>query len=167
MRFNSNRKYLERAIKLGFRQVQVFGEETPAVCRDSHRTFVWAVLGKEGGSDRVKGTVSIPSPQQATTNSQPRNISMKRRPTIQSPAIQPAVPVQQPAPAEQTAPVKPRRPRKAAEASVVDQALALHLSLRELLSQSAELVRTIKRQRQADRALRSTLASLKELQAVA
>lgn len=164
---NTNRKYLERAIKLGFRQVQVFGDESPAVCRDSHRNFVWALLSGGDGFERTKNTVSIPNPQQATTNSPPRSTSMKRRPTIQSPVIEPAANTEQSAAPEQTPPTKQRRTRKALEISLVDQAQALRSNLRDLLKQSAELVRSIKRQRQADRVLRSTLASLKQLQAVA
>ena len=47
-RFNTNRRYLHRAAKLGFHDICVYGAESPIVCHDDHRTYVWAVLGNEG-----------------------------------------------------------------------------------------------------------------------
>jgi hypothetical protein len=63
--------------------------------------------------------------------------------------------------------VKRRKRRSVSNAGVLDQAIALRTALRNAASQIGELVRTIKRQRKQDRILRSTLASLKQLQGVA
>jgi hypothetical protein len=35
-------------MKLGFREVWLYGAEKPAVCREASRLFVWALLGKDG-----------------------------------------------------------------------------------------------------------------------
>ena len=48
IRFSTNRTYLARAVELGFRQLQVVGQDIPVCCRDEHRVYVWAVLGKDG-----------------------------------------------------------------------------------------------------------------------
>ena len=53
------------------------------------------------------------------------------------------------------------------EPSVSDQAISLRSALRDLLGQVNNLVRAIKRQKKQEKFLRSTLASLKELQSVA
>lgn len=41
-----DRRYLRRAMQLGFTFVHVTGPDTPVVCRDGYRTFVWAPLDK-------------------------------------------------------------------------------------------------------------------------
>lgn len=42
----TDRRHLERAVKLGFPAMTFTGTESPVVCRDGYRTFVWAVLHK-------------------------------------------------------------------------------------------------------------------------
>lgn len=44
LRWLTNRDYLLRAVKLGFREIELRGNEAPAVCRDAQRTFVWSLL---------------------------------------------------------------------------------------------------------------------------
>jgi hypothetical protein len=39
MRFNSNRHYLGRALKMGFREVSLYGPEAPAICHEGTLTF--------------------------------------------------------------------------------------------------------------------------------
>jgi hypothetical protein len=53
------------------------------------------------------------------------------------------------------------------EPSVTDQAITIRNGLRDMLVQVNRLVRAIKRQKKQERFLRSTLASLRELQNVA
>ena len=40
---NSNREYLLRALRLGFREVHLYGNELPVLCDDGRRQFVWAL----------------------------------------------------------------------------------------------------------------------------
>ena len=44
LRWHTNRDYLLRAVQLGFREIELFGNEAPAVCRDAHRVYVWSLL---------------------------------------------------------------------------------------------------------------------------
>ena len=88
----------------------------------------------------------------------------KRKPAV--------VEAESPAP-NQTASVTPSiaSPQKLSRSSVaqspLDHAVKLRTTLREALMATSELVRAIKHQKKQDRALRNTLASLRELQAVA
>ena len=63
----------------------------------------------------------------------------------------------------------PRKKRTAATASPapgpIEQATILRDQLRSLLAQTNQLVKSLKRQRQQQRLMQSTLASLKQLQA--
>ncbi len=71
-----------------------------------------------------------------------------------------------PPPAVQSA-VRPTEPLPAKEQSVIEQAMTLRATLRDLLGQVNHLVQAIKRQKKQEKFLRSTLASLKELQSMA
>ena len=42
---NSNREYLLRALRLGFREVCLYGNEQPVLCDDGRRQFLWALCG--------------------------------------------------------------------------------------------------------------------------
>ena len=42
-----NRKYLARALKLGFSELCFYGDKVPVACHDERRDFVWATLDAE------------------------------------------------------------------------------------------------------------------------
>ncbi len=42
--FSTNRRYLARAVALGFREFSLFGANAPVLCQDEHRHYVWSVL---------------------------------------------------------------------------------------------------------------------------
>ncbi|MCH9791182.1 MAG: hypothetical protein K0U82_10195 [Planctomycetes bacterium] len=44
LRINTSRHYFRRALQLGFREIDLSGPDTPASCRQGHRTYVWALL---------------------------------------------------------------------------------------------------------------------------
>ncbi len=44
LRWTTNRDYLLRAVQLGFREIELFGNAAPAVCRDAQRVYVWSLL---------------------------------------------------------------------------------------------------------------------------
>src|SRR5690606_13734390 len=47
LRASTNRRFLARAVKLGFHAVELRSQEAPVCCRDEHCAYVWALLGKE------------------------------------------------------------------------------------------------------------------------
>ena len=61
--------------------------------------------------------------------------------------------------------VRRKSARAASKVSLIEQAQAVRTKLREVLTETNELLRAAKRQKQQERLVRSTLASLKQLQA--
>lgn len=59
---NTDRRYVERALQLGFRQVRFHGPETPALAIDDRRQFLWAVLDKASAIPRHEQAHKIESP---------------------------------------------------------------------------------------------------------
>ena len=53
VRLNTDRRYLYRALKLGFREIEVAADR-PLACRDARRTFVWMPLEKTARSHRTR-----------------------------------------------------------------------------------------------------------------
>jgi len=154
VRFNTNREYLARAARLGFRSVQVLGPETPACCRDQSRSYVWALLGKDGviPSDpdmvRIESPGSPSAPRVQTTPSRKAPIPMKNAPKSAQRESQPV-------------------PRSQNEApSIIAQAEAVRDSLTQTLSQTRELIASLKQRKKQSRLVRSTLASLRQLETV-
>lgn len=158
VRFNTNRTFLARAAKLGFREIELDGAEAPAQCRDANRVYVWAVLGKDDPVRAGKNVIRIESPAatepavQSTTNRIERS---------QNPAMT----------ASKTNPNGNGRTTQAAAtetevASPVEQAEALRDSLNDALGKTRELIRSLKRQKKQSRIVESTLASLRQLQSV-
>ncbi len=104
----TDRRYLERAVQLGFREVGFVSDEAPAVCHDGHRKYLWALLSKDGVVKSAADTVRIESPQSAepeNADKQPvaatREDPEKPRPNARSrqllePAIREATSVEAP-----------------------------------------------------------------------
>ncbi len=155
IRLNSNRQYLARAIRLGFREVHLNSADAPVVCQDDRRRYGWALLDKEGvikPSDSAIVTASPISSPIATTTSK----KVHDMPTTNTPV----------------APVKSVTRRvgpttTANSTSPLDQAIALRDSLRTAASAAHQLVRSLKHHQRESRIVATTLASLKQLQKAA
>ncbi|QDU98776.1 hypothetical protein Pla8534_66500 [Lignipirellula cremea] len=151
IRFSTNREYLARATRLGFRSVHITGQESPACCRDQQRTYLWALLGKAG---------VVPSDPEATR--------------IESPTSHHTIAISQ----ERNKPMitgKPEHPPKQAESSqaetvsvdsLIESAESVKASLRESTSQVTELIAALKRHRRQSKTLQSALSSIRALQAI-
>ncbi len=165
LRFNTNRRFLARAMKLGFREVWLYGTEQPAICRDATRVFVWALLGNEGALKPHRNAIRIESPADAgadNSNSTPltrKSTNMRKNKTAENGAA-PA--------ATATTEINNGQPQpsETVTRSPIEQAIALRNSLREAANQTNELVRLLKRQQKKSQLVQSTLASLKQLQTI-
>ena len=62
MRINMNRKYLARAVKLGFDEVYLFSPKAPAFCRERDRSYVWALFDPESAVPPADEVIRIESP---------------------------------------------------------------------------------------------------------
>ena len=141
IRFNSNREFLARAARLGFRQVHLRGPESPAFCTVDCRSYIWALLGKEGAFAPDANATRIESPVTSTTRNTPRRSTIPMKTTNQ--ATQPS-PEQSP--------------------SILTQAESLRDSLSNALQGTRQLIATIKKRRKKNRLVESTLRSLKQLE---
>lgn len=155
LRLNTNRNYLARSMQLGFRDVHFNGPESPALCCDDHRNYVWALLTHDH---------AIP-PSTAATR-------------IESPRCEPAKTTLPPAKKRPTR--MPRNPQSNGSAktnghaenstadspSLIDRAEQLRDTLQQSLTQCRGLIAQLKRQKKTSKLVQSTLASLRQLQNV-
>jgi hypothetical protein len=153
VRFATDRAYLARALKLGFRDFRVAGTEAPVLCRDEHRLFLWMTLGKEGALPPGGDVVPV------------RADSRESSPSVELP---PRKPMTQPP--NDGPPVRPGMPqRNGAPADDADELLTEAEALRTLLHEAAgranRLTLALKQQLRQSKALRAALASLRGLDA--
>jgi hypothetical protein len=161
--FNTNRRYLDRAAQLGFRDVHLFGNNVPALCDDGRRKYVWALLEPGQPIPSHPDNVRIESAVGSIPTDPP--IPKKKRSKT---------PVSDPPPTETTKVVAPpkeraraRRPARKSGNSSLEQLIALRDALRATVTQVNELIRVQKRANRESRLVQSTLASLRQLQKAA
>ncbi len=159
-----DRRFLLRAINLGFERIHFCDPGQSILCADASRSYLWMPLHPESSIPTSRKALVIESPHAGETPAAPASVSI-------STPIQRNVPMNTttPPPAETTPAAAPRRKRTSATASPapgpIEQTIALRDQLRTLLSQTNQLVKSLKKQRQQQRLMQTTLASLKQLQA--
>jgi hypothetical protein len=168
VRFRINRPFLMRALQLGFSQMQVINADSPALWQDAQRKYVVMLLGKDGAIPPAKDALRISSPgaKPEAVPSQPAQETTE--PTTPPPA-QAASRSGEPAPIQRRREHRNGTPRpKSAESlgDLITEASSLRTALRDVLLRSNQLVRALQRQRKQARLVRSTLASLRQLERV-
>jgi len=157
IRINSNRQYLGRALKLGFREVSLYGPEVPAVCHDGSRDYLWALLGKDGIIVPSKDATRIASQgddaQETTTK--PRK-KRKHKPMAQSNTPQNGNGKTGGSRVEESVGVD----------ALIESAEALKVSLRESATKTNELISMLKRNKKANKSVQTALASLRQLESL-
>ena len=156
---NSNRKYLERAARLGFRDVHLFGNEAALLCDDGHRQFVWMPLDPKHAIRNGTDPIRIQSPQPMADGAEPYSKPRRSKPVMSEPPTQTQ-------PAEESPRQKAKRSTAPKKTSPIEQAITFRDSLRTALVQVNELIRSLKRQKREARLVQTTLASLRQLQKV-
>jgi hypothetical protein len=179
LRWQTNRKFLARAVRLGFREVCLHGAETPPVCRDEHRAYVWALLVADKALAPTDNMVSLTSPVSTVVAiAQRQRIPAPRRhhqpterttcmshnliaATLAGSATPPvngsAQPVEDPnEPADQST----------SFGTVLREAEAVKTSLRDAHGQVGRLITALKRHRRQSKLVQTTLASHKQLQSL-
>jgi hypothetical protein len=131
-----DRRYLLRALRLGFRELEVASAGRPIACRDDRRTFVWMPLDV------------------------PRAVSPGRTPRV-PPARQESERTR-PMPAPDDRNGRPGPP--GGEADALAEAEALRLQLQEALARTTRLIAALKQQKRQGRVVLAAVASLRKLQ---
>jgi hypothetical protein len=94
IRVNTNRKFLARAIQLGFDRLYIYDSKNPVLCQDDHRQYVWAVLDPESAIGPADDATRISSPlaDGQPTPSHPNPNPEEGEPPCLDPATGPAAP---------------------------------------------------------------------------
>lgn len=155
VRLKTNRTFLVRALRLGFTELHVVNADTPTLCRDERRIYVWMPLGKDGAIPPSDDAVRIHSTE--ATRGRPH----KERTT---PVMTPASENVQPAPSRKRVQTNGQASKSTTFAALIEDAQNLRTALREAYSRSNRLVTALKKQRKQSQLLKTTLASLRQLQ---
>jgi len=151
LRACTNRRFLARAVKLGFDAIELRSAGDPICCRDERRTYVWALLSKESILKQDENAVRIESPGPSASKPQPPRHAQV--PVTQTPresaASRPQRPVRQP---QHNAPVEPPE-----GADLIATAQRLRQSLKAAASELGAVIAGLKeQQRRARRPMSST-----------
>lgn len=156
---NSNREYLLRALRLGFRDVHFYGREQPVLCDGGGRQYVWALLSPESPIPSSRDLIRIASIQRHADDTSGHPQPRRRKTAVSEPISQ--------SPSTGEKPVtKVKRSSASKRPSPIEQAIAFRDALRAAIVQANELIRSLKQQKREARLVQTTLASLKQLQKV-
>jgi hypothetical protein len=161
IRVSANRHYLAWAAAQGFREFYFFGGGAPACCKDERRTFVWVPLESD--------------PSAAEGENAPAESAVSQE-SVAEPNAEPERPIS-PTPAEVDGDSRAAAPSANGSAhpngsepvsieEVIRQSEQLKQTLRQAQTQLGELVSALKLHRRRSRLVRSTLASLRQLQTI-
>jgi len=161
--FNCNRKFLARAVHLGFDNVHVYSPKVPVLCQDDRRSYVFALLDANGAVPPAKDAVRIESPVEKdgveTTNQPKRRRSRTKMSQTKANSNGKS----------RTAAKRTSGNGKADQndvAALIEQAEAVKASARETLTKTSELIAALKQHRKQNRIVQSTLASLRQLKTI-
>ncbi len=180
LRLNTDRRYLARAIKLGFTELQVVGPKSPLVCRDERRAYVWMPLETDSAIGPCDEAIRIVSPPVASIDQPPpTHIEERNTKPVSEPTTTPntnqtcskngngkAKTVSQSS-SNGHARKSPRRPADQREiTAIIEQAESIREALRGNLLKTNDLIKALKRHRHRSRIVANTLASLRQLKTI-
>ena len=177
MRLNTDRQFLVRAAQLGFHEIELHGSESPVVCRDERRIYLWSVLEEAAALTTGPDTVQLESHLATTTSPRPaRAVPPPRRARSTPERSSTAMPrnritetlAASVPPATNGSPPTPK-PNDQHESpgafnNLLQQAETAKTSLHDAFSQINHLIGLLKRHRRQSKLMQTTLASLKQLQ---
>ena len=170
IRIASDRKYLKRAIDLGFSQIGIPSKHGPVICRDDRRQFIWALLEDaaippSAESCRVESAAEEAAEDSASKASTPTSQRRAKR------SLRSRKKFQETLPAPVSAKVEPRNtsmPKESgtipAEADLINQLLELRSQLHTIEQSIVTIARHLRARRKQQRLMKATLESLKQLQ---
>jgi hypothetical protein len=165
VRLCTDRTYLRRAAQLGFPELQVTGPDQPVCCRDQERVYLWVPLSPDTALPPAEGAMPVPSDGKDVPAPQPpnerRNASMTKPPNNGNGNGSPTGPAASRAslPAREETP-----PNGIGVGALIAEAQALKEVLRDGYERANRLLAALKRHGKQSELLRSTLASLRQLQ---
>jgi len=134
----------------------------PVMCRDEHRSYVWALLNPESAIAPADNVIRITSADAG------QDVPTTNRETRERKAIMPRPTSNGNGQGKANGRTSPQSTPSAKSDDqgfevLIEQAEATKVSLRDSLSKTSELISALKRQRKQSKAVALTLASLKRL----
>ena len=155
VRINTNRSMLARAVAIGFREFHLFGPESPVLCQDGRRSYLWALLSAESAvkpnaeAVRIESpTTPVPSKPRTHRNRRSRNSMTTNHTRVAHPKSKNGK----------------EAPDHLSVEDLINQAEVVRSALREAVAKTSEVIAGLKRHRKQSRLVKSTLASLRQLQ---
>ena len=161
LRYAANRNYLARALSLGFTEVQFANADSPAMCQDEHRKYIFIGLGKKSALEPSDNELRLSSDVEAA----PRPPTPERT----KPTVKTTLPPVEPVPATNGQAVNgdhntENGQHKANFSNLLEDAQSLQNALRDMLLRTNHMISGLKQYHRTTKAMRSTLASLRQLQ---
>ena len=164
VRFATNRRLLARALKLGFREILMYGPAAPAMCQDEGRQYVWALLDPHSAlkpSDKAVRISSIDGPPETPATPSPPT-KRRTKPVSETTSSKNGSPS-----AEDHGRGKAEAKNSASESvDLIEQAEAVKAALRDAHTKVSELIVALKRHQKQFKIVHSTLSSLRQLKAI-
>jgi hypothetical protein len=163
LRFCLNRQFLARALHLGFAELALVKEDVPLLFHDETRQFVIMPLAKDLALAPTTDSVRIPSSDASAVTQSPTH--ERRQPVMKSQPIANATNGNANGSHEANGSADGSADGKASGiTALISEAEALKTMLRDAYARTNRLLVTIKRHRKQADAVRTTLASLRQLQ---
>ena len=167
VRFNANREFLARAVRLGLTEFEVADADSPVVCRGGGRVYCFQPLSKEsaiGPADdatRVESCASEPTPADGPGETTKEETTMSERTDRDGNRPADDDPTGGTDRGSDTA--APGQGGGNGLAALIEEAEALHAALGEAKARAGRLTVALRRHRKRERLVDSTLASLRAL----
>jgi hypothetical protein len=164
MRLACNRRFLARALALGFGELSLAGPKVPLVCREAGRTYGWMPLDRNTALNPSDDALHIASAEGKQPTSQPR--TERSKPAMNTPQAEGRSNGHAPAlhAASNGSAAAPGNTNGAS--ALIAEAQALQEALRDAWGRAGRLVAALKRQRRQSKLASTALANLKLLQQI-
>ncbi len=165
IRININRTYLQRAMKLGLGELSLYGDERALLCQAFDRKFLWMPLGAGSAIPPAEDAIRIESPPGELAAPIPNPATSKEVQPMSEPTTTTAKAETNAQAKTDTTNRKASR-RKASQqdlATLIDQAAQFRTALHDLMQEANGLVKALKQHKRKNKAIQTTLDSLKQL----
>ena len=168
-RININRMYLKRAMRLGLRELCLYGAEAALLGHADNRKLVWMPLEPGAAIQPTEGSLCIESPKAEASASISPPLKPKTERKVQ-PVSEPIANTNGNGHAQANGHAtktngQVRKPKTSQHdiGALIEQAIKLRTALHDRMQEAGELVRALKQHRRQSRAVQQTLDQIRTL----